>query len=66
MLQSRLINPPPSQHCRSRLYRRPAVDQYDLSLTDIELRLEEDVTETVHDLDDEDDLGELLAVDDEE
>ena len=28
--------------------------------------LEEDVTETTHDLDDEDDLGELLAVDDEE
>ena len=26
---------------------------------------EEDVTETAHDLDDEDDLGELLAVDDE-
>lgn len=28
--------------------------------------LEEDVTETVHDLDDEEDLGELLAVDDED
>ena len=46
-------------------------DDDTMPITEVEVAvvdedLEEDVTETVHDLDDEEDLGELLAVDDEE
>ena len=38
----------------------------DVEVAVVDEDLEEDLTETVHDLDDEEDLGELLVVDDEE
>lgn len=43
-----------------------AVPTAEVEVAVVDEDLEEDVTETVHDLDDEEDLGELLAVDDED
>ena len=48
---------------RKRMTATVPIAEVEVAVVDEDL--EEDVTETVHDLDDEEDLGELLAVDDE-